>query len=136
MSTVKRFTELKAWQNARILTREVYSHSNQGAFARDFALRDQIRRAAISIQSNIAEGFERGGNKEFLQFLSIAIGSAGELESQLYTALDLNYLSNEKFDALLNLLNNTRKPCMALLNYLRTVRDRGAKFNSNPKKPQ
>ena len=88
MATIQRFEEIEAWQVARELTRSVYECSKSGSFAKDFALRDQIRRAAISVMSNIAEGFERGGNAEFIQFLSIAKGSAAEVETQLYVALD------------------------------------------------
>ena len=76
------------------------SISLAGAFAKDFGLRDQIRRAAVSILSNIAEGFERGGDKEFLRFLAIAKGSAGELRAQLYVALDQQYLSQNQFESL------------------------------------
>ena len=82
MATIKRFEDIEAWKKARELTREVYRHSKVGPFSKDFGLRDQIRRAAVSVMSNIAEGFERGGNKEFMQFLAIAKGSVGEIESQ------------------------------------------------------
>ena len=89
MATVSRFEELGAWQKARELVDRVYRMTASGELARDFALRDQIRRAVLSIPSNIAEGFERGGRAEFLQFLSIAKGSAGEVRTQLYLALAL-----------------------------------------------
>src|SRR6266511_2671950 len=80
MSTFQSFEDIEAWQKARELTRRVYELSDQGSFARDFGLRDQMRRACVSILSNIAEGFERGGTGEFVQFLSAARGSAGKLE--------------------------------------------------------
>ncbi len=99
MSTVNRFEDLKAWQLARELTKDVYLLSGTGKFARDFSLRDQIRRAAVSIMSNIAEGFERDGNKEFLQFLSQAKGSCGEVRAQLYVALDQTYIDSTAFAA-------------------------------------
>jgi four helix bundle protein len=92
LATIKNFEDIEAWQEARKLTKAIYTFSGKGSFARDFALREQIRRAAISIMSNISEGFERGGSAEFSQFLSIAKGSAGEVESQLYIALDQNIL--------------------------------------------
>lgn len=88
MATFRRFEEIDAWKQARELTCEVYRVSRRKAFSKDFALRDQIRRAAISISSNIAEGYERDSRKAFLHFLSIAKGSAGEVRSQLYVALD------------------------------------------------
>ncbi len=87
MSSFKSFEEIESWQKARELTRKVYAVSNQGAFTKDFGLRDQIRRASVSIMSNIAEGFERDGNREFLQFLAVAKGSSGEVRAQLYVAL-------------------------------------------------
>src|ERR1044071_8834864 len=88
MSTFQSFEDIEAWQKARELTRRVYEVSEVGAFARDFGLRDQIRRASVSALSNIAEGFERSGTGEFIQFLSAAKGSAGEVRAQLYVALD------------------------------------------------
>ena len=84
----------------RELARAIYRISRQDAFARDSALRDQIRRAAISITSNIAEGFERSNNNEFLRFLSYAKGSTGEVRSQLYVALDEGYVTQQHFDTL------------------------------------
>lgn len=83
MSTFQRFEEIEAWQKARELTKAIYALSNDSQFARDFGLRDQIRRASVSIMSNIAEGFGRGGNKEFIQFLSTAKGSTSEVQAQL-----------------------------------------------------
>ena len=96
MGTVKQFEDLQVWQEARALVREVYKVTKQRAFVRDFALRDQITRAAISSMSNIAEGFERGSRKEFIQFLNIAKGSNGEVRSQLYVALDQEYIDERK----------------------------------------
>jgi len=100
MAKVKRFEDIQSWIKARALAKDIYDATLLGSFAKDFALKDQMRRAAVSILSNIAEGFERGGDKEFIQFLAIAKGSAGELRAQLYVALDQNYLSNAKFDSL------------------------------------
>jgi four helix bundle protein len=101
MSRIERFEDIEAWQKARELTKEIYALTNEGPFARDFGLRDQIRRASVSILSNIAEGFERNSNKEFVQFLYIAKGSAGEVRAQLYVALDQAYIGQSTF----NLLN-------------------------------
>lgn len=98
---IERFEELIAWQKARTLSREIYEVTRRGAFARDFGLSGQIQRAAVSIMSNIAEGFERGGRGEFHQFLSTAKASCAELRSQLYVALDVGYLDQQKFHFLL-----------------------------------
>ena len=97
---VERFEDLIAWRKARALTAEIYRVTNQGGFARDFGLRDQLCRAAVSVMSNIAEGFERNRPAEFHQFLSIAKASCGEVRSQLYVALDAGYLNQDLFDAM------------------------------------
>jgi four helix bundle protein len=98
---VSRFEDLVAWQKARKLVRDVYRLTNRGELARDFALRDQMRRAAISIPSNIAEGFERGRLREFQQFLSIAKSSCAELRTQIYLAYDVEYISEATMGAVL-----------------------------------
>jgi len=97
---IQKFEDLIAWQKARELTREIYQVTNDGAFCKDFGLRDQIRRAAVSITSNLVEGFERGGRAEFHQFVVIAKASCAEVRSQLYTALDVGYFSVDVFDRL------------------------------------
>ncbi|HJZ53630.1 MAG TPA: four helix bundle protein [Gemmataceae bacterium] len=98
MARVQRFEDLEVWKRARVLTNKVYEVSNAGAFARDFALRDQIRKAAISVMSCISEGFEReSGDKDFRHFLSMAKGSAGELRNQLYVASDAKHLTDGEF---------------------------------------
>ncbi|HEY0171365.1 MAG TPA: four helix bundle protein [Pyrinomonadaceae bacterium] len=98
---IQRFEELIAWQKARALTGEIYMVTGQGEFSRDFGLKDQIRRAAVSVMSNIAEGFERGRPSEFHQFLSIAKASGAELRSQLYIALDAGYVGEALFNDLM-----------------------------------
>jgi four helix bundle protein len=97
---IERFENLIAWQKARELTREIYQVTQRGTFARDFGLTGQIQRAAVSIMSNIAEGFERGGYREFSRFLAIAKASCAEVRSQLYVALDVGYLDQAVFDEL------------------------------------
>ena len=92
MARIEKFEDMVSWQKARQLTRLIYRVTKTGQFAKDFGLRDQIRRAAVSILSNIAEGFERGGDKEFRQFLSQAKGSCAEVRAQLYIALDEGYV--------------------------------------------
>jgi len=101
MAKIERFEDLIAWQKARELTRAVYEATRQGAFAKDYGLSSQIQRAAVSIMSNIAEGFERGGRGEFHQFLSTAKASCAEVRSQLYVALDAGYFSQDTFDQLI-----------------------------------
>ena len=100
---VERFEDLVAWQRARTLTQVIYRATKRGAFARDFGLAGQIQRAAVSVMSNIAEGFERGTRGEFHQFLSVAKSSCAELRSQLYVALDIEYLKQRDFDELMQL---------------------------------
>ena len=100
MSAFKTFEEINAWQNARVLVREVYAMTGSGDFSKDYGLKDQIQRAAVSICSNIAEGFERRGNKEFINFLWIAKGSAAEVCSQLHNAKDLGYITDERFKSM------------------------------------
>ena len=100
---IERFEDLIAWQKAGELTKAIYKITGRGAFAKDFGLGDQIRRASVSVVSNIAEGFERGGRAEFHQFLVIAKGSCAEVRSQLYVALDVKYIDHKTFNEL-NLL--------------------------------
>lgn len=100
MAGIKRFEDVIAWQKARVLTQEVYRISRTGAFGRDFELSRQIRGAAVSVMANIAEGFERSGRRELLQFVSVAKSSCGEVLSHLYVALDAGYLSARDFEHL------------------------------------
>jgi len=129
MAKINSFEDIQAWQKARELNKEIYKVSNNGSFSKDFGLRDQIRRASISILSNIAEGFERNGSKEFKQFLSVAKGSAGEVRAQLYVALDLEYITKEEFEKLNRLVLDTSKMTSGFINYLRDSELKGAKFN-------
>ena len=128
MATIQRFEDIEAWQKARALTRTIYQMTSQGEFARDFALRDQIRRAGVSSMSNIAEGFEREGNKEFIQFLTQSKGSTGEIKSQLYVALDARFISQEDFHKTYHLADETGRLLGGFMRYLRTSALRGRKF--------
>ncbi|MBI3663844.1 MAG: four helix bundle protein [Acidobacteria bacterium] len=101
MGTIKRFEEIDAWQTARKLTRYVYLLSSKGTFARDFGLRDQMRRSSVSIMSNIAEGFESRTPSLFIEFLGRAKGSAGELRAQAYIAQDVGHITSIEFQRLL-----------------------------------
>ena len=125
MATIKRFEDIESWQLARRLTKEIYTVSKRNGFEKDFGLQNQIRRASVSILSNIAEGFERNGNKEFLQFLSVAKGSAGEVRAQLYVALDQEYIDQQTFDSLVTLTENISKKINGLMLYLRQTAQKG-----------
>jgi four helix bundle protein len=114
MTMIKSFEEIEAWRNARKLTEQVYTLTNKGNFARDFGLKEQIRRAAVSIMSNIAEGFESHSRGIFMRYLNIAKGSAGEVRSQLYVASDQSYLSKTDFNSLCDL---SRKISSQLANF-------------------
>jgi len=118
MAKIKRFEDIKAWQLARKLVKQVYKLTSSGKFQRDFSLKDQIRRAAVSIMSNISEGFERNSTKEFIQFLYIARGSAGEVRSQLYVALDLGYIDEENFQKIFSKVEETSKAIFGFIRYL------------------
>lgn len=102
---IVKFEDIDAWKLARELTREIYWVTSQGLFAKDWGLRDQIQRAVVSIGSNIAEGHGRRGNREMVKFLWIAKGSASEVQSQLYVALDMKYITQDQFDKLYNDVN-------------------------------
>ena len=114
----KKFEEIEAWKLARELTKEIYRLTRTADFAKDFGLKDQIQRAVVSIGSNIAEGFGRRGNKEFVKFLWIAKGSAAEVQSQLYTAVDLSLIAKEQFDSLYSKANLIQVMIFRLINSL------------------
>ena len=128
MAKIEKFEDIESWKLAREVANLVYKISSDGNFSRDFALCNQIRRASVSILSNIAEGFERGGNKEFLQFLAIAKGSCGEVRSQLYVALDQEYLDFSSFELICDKLLETSRLLSGLMKYLRQSEMRGEKF--------
>ena len=129
MAKVERFEDLEAWKQSREISRLIYSVSSKGAFTKDFALTNQIRRAAISIVSNIAEGFERNGDKEFIQFLTVAKGSCGEIRAQLYVAFDQGYLDEESFLNIQSKLEETSRMISGLIKYLKQSEFKGSKFN-------
>ena len=115
----QRFEDMGVWRKARELARDVYRVTREPGFARDFGLRDQIRRAAVSVLSNIAEGFERDGAGDFARFLTMAKGSAGEVRAQLYVALDQGYLTGQEFEALSGLAGEVSRMTAGLIAHLR-----------------
>lgn len=130
MATIKRFEDIEAWQKARELSNEIYNIISIGSFSKDYDLKSQIRRASGSVMDNIAEGFERGGKGEFIQFLGMAKGSAGECRSQLYRALDNNYIDKEKFTTLYNLADRIGKMISGFITYLNKSEIKGEKYKN------
>jgi four helix bundle protein len=120
MGTIRRFEEIEAWQAARDLTRLIYALSKEGDFARDFGLRDQMRRAAVSIMSNIAEGFESRTGAQFIEYLGRAKGSAGELRAQAYVALDAGYIALPQFQELIDRCERCSRQISNFMSYLKT----------------
>jgi four helix bundle protein len=114
------FEDLVIWQEARDLSKDIYSISRLPEFSKDYRFIGQITSAAGSIMDNIAEGFERDGNKEFLQFLSIAKGSCGEVRSQLYRAYDIGYIDKEGFETL---INKTRILSASIFHFMKNLRN-------------
>ena len=128
MAVIAKFEDILAWQQARILTKSLYAITSSPAFRQDRALRDQLRRAAVSVMSNIAEGFERNGDREFVQFLAIAKGSAGEIRAQLYVALDTGMVGQQEFDSLSEMAAEISCMISGFIKYLRQSKNIGAKF--------
>jgi four helix bundle protein len=127
---VKNFEDLEIWKDARFLTKAIYQLTKDVKFAKDFALRDQIRRAAVSIMSNIAEGFERGGNQEFIQFLYVAKASCGEVRSQLYVALDQSYVAPKNCDNASKSFRRLSIMISNLIDYLKRSGMKGSKYTA------
>jgi four helix bundle protein len=129
----KSFEELPVWQKARELVKYVYTFTRKEAFSRDFSLVDQIRRSSTSVMFNTSEGFERGSNTEFIQFLYIAKGSAGETRAQFYVALDQDYITNEEFKKGCSLCKDVSGQLSGLIDYLKGSRLKGEKFRKEYK---
>jgi four helix bundle protein len=128
---VEHFEDLEIWKEARRLTKDIYLLTSGPKFSKDFSLRGQIQSAAVSIMSNVAEGFERGGNQEFAQFLYVAKGSCGEVRSQLYVAVDQGYISANESEKLLSLFKRLSGMIGSLINYLKRSGMKGAKYNNS-----
>jgi four helix bundle protein len=120
MALIKRFEDLEVWQASMALCSSVYALSNEESFARDYGFKDQVRRSSVSVPSNIAEGFERDSQRQFIYFLVIVKGSCGELRTQLRIAANLNYISNEEFEKLNNECISVSKQLAGFINYLKT----------------
>ena len=135
MATAKRFEDLDVWQRSRILANQIYDMTDGGLFKRDFVLRDQIRRAAVSVMSNIAEGFESKTQVMFIEYLDRAKASAGELRAQLYLALDRNYIDEVLFEKATSEAQICSRQIVGLSRYLeskpnaRRVREEGASYD-------
>ncbi|MDC8000994.1 four helix bundle protein [Aequorivita todarodis] len=128
MATIEKFEDLEMWQVARKICKNIFEIRENSNLKTDYRLYDQINGSSGSIMDNIAEGFERNGNKEFNQFLSIAKASCGETRSQLYRVLDRNYISQEKFDTHYQTLISLSKQIAGFMNYLQKTDLKGSKF--------
>lgn len=129
MATIKLFEDLEIWQKARIFAQKVYASTIDGPFSRDYSLRNQINASSGSIMDNIAEGFERGGTKEFILFLSYAKGSAGESRSQLYRAYDRKHITDPAFNELKDEAIQISKQISGFMTYLKGTPYKGSKFH-------
>jgi four helix bundle protein len=130
MATIRKFEDLEVWARSRKLCSDIFVITNSGDFNKDYSLKDQIQRSSGSVMDNIAEGFERGGNKEFIQFLYFAKGSVGEVRSQLYRSLDIKYVTKEKFDELYNESNHIAALLHNLIGYLSNTPYKGTKYKT------
>lgn len=130
MATFKNFEEIEAWRKTRLLAREVHAMTKEGDFAKDFGLRNQIRRASVSVMADIAEGCERNGTGEFIQFLSIAKGFVGEVRAHLYVAYDQDYMDKQTLDRLIVDTEEVGKKIGGLMDYVRNSGIKGAKYRS------
>jgi four helix bundle protein len=130
LATLRTFEEVEAWKKSRALAQRIYLLTREGSFSKDFGLKDQINRSTGSVMDNIAEGFERDGSREFIQFLSIAKASMGEAKSQLYRALDREHISENDFQDLIKEATQVGRLISGLMNYLHQSGFKGNKFKS------
>lgn len=130
MTTWSKFEDIDVWQKAREVAKDNYLLTSKEIFKNDYSLRNQMRKTAGSIMDNIAEGFDRGGNQEFIQFLSISRGSAGELKSQIYRAFDYKFITEKKFSDYIENVEVISKMISGLINYLNKKTYRGIKYKS------
>jgi four helix bundle protein len=130
MASIKRFEDLECWKKAREFCNLIHSICLETPLAKDFSLRDQIERSAGSMMDNIAEGFDRGGNKEFIQFLYIATSSGSESKSQLYRILDRKYIDQQKLEILYDCCHQSQSMIKGMINYLSKSEMKGKKFKT------
>jgi len=127
----KRFEDLPVWKDARKLVKEIFGICRKKSMANQYSFRNHIERTAVSVMANIAEGFERDGDKEFGQFLSQAKASAGELRSHLYVALDMNFIESKEFDSLIWKVTSISKQLSGLIRYIRRSNIGGRKYKND-----
>lgn len=130
MAIFTRFEDIRVWQKSRLLCHSIYQISNNSDLRKDYKLKDQINGSSGSVMDNIAEGFGRGGNTEFIQFLEISHASACETQSQLYRVLDRKYIQQEVFEELYNLVDEIKKMILSLIKYLQSSEFKGPKFKN------
>ena len=134
MPTITQFEDIEAWKTARELTRMIYALTEQGQFAKDFGLKNQIQRASVSVMSNIAEGFESRTQAQFIEYLGRSKASAGEVRCQLYIGLDLKYLTEDQFNKMFDLADKSSRQIARFMQYLEThpqsrrVREEGSEY--------
>ena len=136
MATVHKFEDLEVWQKAREICKFIHVLTMKDHLSKDFGLKDQIKRSSGSVMDNIAEGFERDGNKEFINFLTFSKGSVGEVRSQSYRALDYGYINQEEFDFLIKETTALSERLGKFISYLRNSEYKGVKFKKDNDKAQ
>jgi four helix bundle protein len=136
MAIWKKFEDIEAWQKSRALSEMIYSIIKNTPLLQDFELSKQMKRSSGSVMDNIAEGFERGGTKEFIYFLGISKGSSAELRSQLYRCLDQNYITKDQFNDYYKLTTEISKMISGIVSYLKQRDFKGYKFHEDPEEYQ
>jgi len=131
---IESFKEIESWQKARELVKEIYQMTNNGSFSKDYGLKDQIQRASVSIMSNIAEGFDSGSRKSFIRFLNYSYGSASEVESLLFVALDLNYITKKEFERISEKIKVIKNLIGGFIQYLKRTKDHEQRTKHKNKK--